>query len=84
MKTNNTFEGCQATLDGGEGNAEGDVSWQSDASGGHDVAEDGELSNTAVLGLYGAEAVEACLVGVVKQAWNGLEEEKYNKVQSGG
>jgi len=48
------------------------------------VAEDGELSNTAVLGLYGAEAVEACLVGVVKQAWNGLEEEKYNKVQSGG
>ena len=40
------------------------------------MAEDGELSNTAVLGLYGAEAIEALLVGVFKQAWNGLEEEE--------
>jgi hypothetical protein len=32
------------------------------------VAEDGELRDAAVLGLDGAEAVEACLVGGVKQA----------------
>ena len=61
-------EGGEAGLHGGEGEAEGDVSGQADAGGGHDVAEDGQLRDAAVLGLDGAEAVEACLVGGVKQA----------------
>jgi hypothetical protein len=66
-------EGGKAGLHGGEGKAVGDFSGQADAGGGHDVAEDGEHGNTAVLGLDGAEAVEALLVSVGEQAcWNGV------------
>jgi hypothetical protein len=39
-----------------------DLARKSDTSGGHDVSEDGKLGDASVLGLDGAEAVEAGLV----------------------
>ena len=61
-------EGSKAVLHGGEGNAECDLSWEADTSGGHQVAEDGQLGDAAVLGLNGAQALEAGLVSVLQKA----------------
>ena len=61
-------EGGEAGLHGGEGKAVGDVTREADASGGDEVAEDGKHGNAAVLGLDGAQAVEASLVSVLEEA----------------
>ena len=61
-------EGGKTSLHGGEGKAVGDVARKADTSSGHQVAKDGEHGDAAVLGLDGAEAVEALLVGVGKEA----------------
>ena len=61
-------KGSKAVLHGGEGNAVSDLSWEADASGGHQVAEDGQLGDAAVLGLNGAQALEAGLVRVLQKA----------------
>ena len=60
-------EGGEAGLHGGEGKAVGDVTREADASGGDEVAENGKHSDAAVLGLDGAQAVEASLVSVLEQ-----------------
>ena len=61
-------EGGEAGLHLGEGKAGGDVATEADAGGGHDVADDGEHTDAAVLGLDVTEAIEAILVGVNKEA----------------
>ena len=62
------LKGGKAVLDGGERNAVGDLTRKSDTSGGHNVSEDGKLGDAAVLGLDGAEAVEASLVSLLQQS----------------
>ena len=61
-------EGGKAGLHGGEGQAVSDVTRKADASGGDEVAEDGKHGNAAVLGLDGAQAVEASLVSVLEES----------------
>lgn len=66
-------EGSKATANLGEG--DGEVAREADTSGGDDVAENGKLGNSAVLGLDGAEAVEALLVSILQDA-KGIPEAK--------
>ena len=60
-------EGLEASANLGEVVAGGEGLGEAVASGGHEVAEDGELGDAAVLGLHKAEAVEALLVSVGKE-----------------
>ena len=71
----NGVEGGEAGLHGGEGNAVSDVTRKSDARRSHEVAEDGEHRDAAVLGLHVAEALEALLVSILQQA-KGVPESK--------
>ena len=61
-------EGGKAGLHGGVGKSRGDVTSKSDASGSHDMSNDGKHTNAAVLGLDVSEAVELVLVGILKKA----------------
>ena len=52
-----------------------DISAEVDSGAGHDLAQEGELTDTAVLDLDESEAVEALLVGVIKESKR-IEESK--------
>ena len=66
-------ESGEASLGLGQVVAGGEGGGQSVASGGHEVAEDGQLRDAAVLGLDGAEAIELLLVSVSNEACNKLQ-----------
>ena len=69
------LEGSETRLHTGEWNARSDVAREADTSGGDEVAEDGKHGNAAVLGLDGAQAVEALLVSVLEES-KGIPEAK--------
>ena len=62
------IEGSKAVLHGGERNSVSDLSRKANASGGHQVTKDGKLGDAAVLGLNGAQALEAGLVSILQKA----------------
>ena len=68
-------EGGEASLHGGEGQAVGDVTGKTGTSGSHNVAKDGKHGDTAVLVLDSAQALEALLIGISKEA-EGIPEAK--------
>mmetsp|Transcript_14698 Transcript_14698/g.35692 ORF Transcript_14698/g.35692 Transcript_14698/m.35692 type:complete len:230 (-) Transcript_14698:13-702(-) len=67
------LKGLEAVGHVREGEAVRDVAGEAHASGGHDVAEDGEHADAAVLHLHVPEAVKALLVSLVEEA-EGVEE----------
>merc|ERR1719251_790941 len=69
-------DGGPSVGDGVEGGSSGvDVTRKVDSSTGDDVSEEGKLGNTSVLDLDVTEAVEALLVGIIKES-EGIEESK--------
>jgi hypothetical protein len=62
------LESSKAGLHLREGKSGGDVTSAADAGGGHNVADNGEHGDAAVLGLDVTEAVEFVLVSIGKEA----------------
>ena len=60
-------EGVSSVVDG---------SWKVDSGTGHDLAQEGKLSDTSVLDLDVSEAVEALLGAVTREHAEGIEESK--------
>ena len=68
-------EGLEAGGNIGKLEAVGDLSRETDTSGGHKVAKDGKHRDAAVLGLHVTEAVKTLLVSIVEEA-EGIPETK--------
>jgi len=61
------LEGGEAVLHAGERDPVGDFARKTNASSGHNVAEDGKHRNTSVLGLDLTEAIETLLVSLIQE-----------------